>query len=390
MSSETLTKAAPDLVALIRRLTQAQKPPKIAVVGDYCLDKYLYVYPSLDEISVETGKSAYQVRAKRLFAGVGGTIANNLRALGAETSCFGIVGEDGEGFDLLKALRKIGANVDGIVVSTDVVTGTYMKPMRPDPQTNPESVDPCGTLLPRPGEGSWIESARLDIRNPAPFPSPLVDELKKRILAAVSSFDAVVVSDQFPPGSESLFSESFRSFLSEIALNHPRVFFLCDSRFFINSYRNALVKCNANELIDAFDAARGGELKRETTLDLDSEKNLPRLLSAGSWLARRNLQPVLVTRGAKGALLFQLEKDSDDLKISAIEIPANPVEPPIDICGAGDATNAGLAFGRALGLSLVDSAFLAGIVSSITIKQIGVTGVASIPEILDVLRSKLD
>jgi len=71
-------------------------------------------------------------------------------------------------------------------------------------------------------------------------------------------------------------------------------------------------------------------------------------------------------------------------------VPSNPVEPPIDICGAGDATNAGLAFGRSLGLNLVDSAYLAGIVSSITIKKIGVTGVASIPEILDVLRSKLD
>ena len=396
MPSEILTKASPDLAALIRRLTEtvdpnaAKRPPKIAVVGDFCLDKYLYVYPSLDEISVETGIVARQIRAKRLFAGVGGTIANNLRALGAETSCFGIVGEDGEGFDLLQALRKIGANVEGIVVSSEVVTGTYMKPMRPDSKTNPESVADDGALLPRPGEGAWIEGARLDIRNPVPFPTSIVDELKRRFLEELESFDAVVVSDQFPPGSEAVFSESFRAFLSEAALNHPNARFLCDSRFFVNSYRNALVKCNANELLDAYDAVRrNGELRRETTLDHDAEEDLARLLDAGKWLARRNRQPVLVTRGARGSLLFQPESALDNLEIYVAEIPARPVEPPIDICGAGDATNAGLAFGCALGLRLVDSAFLAGIVSSITIKQIGVTGVASIPEILDVLRSKV-
>ncbi|MCF0234376.1 MAG: carbohydrate kinase, partial [Thermoguttaceae bacterium] len=58
-----------------------------------------------------------------------------------------------------------------------------------------------------------------------------------------------------------------------------------------------------------------------------------------------------------------------------------------DICGAGDATNAGLAFARALGFSPIDAAYLAGVVSSITIRQIGVTGVASIQEIVETLEN---
>ena len=396
MKNESLATARPDVVAIIQRLTQTldvsevNARPRIAVVGDYCLDKYLYVYPSLDEISVETGIVAHQIRAKRNFAGVGGTIANNLRALGAETFCFGVVGDDGEGFDLLRALQKVGANIEGMVVSPDIITGAYMKPMRPDPTTNSESVAEFGSLAPQPSEGAWIEGNRLDIRNPTPVPPHAIDELKKRFLTDLSTFDAVVVSDQFPPGSEAVFSESFRAFLSEVALDCPNVFFLCDSRFFVNSYRNTLSKCNANETLDAFEAAHGGSLKRETTLDFDADDSLSRLLTAGRWLAQRNRRPVLVTRGAKGSLLFQLESDSNAPAINATAIPSNPVEPPIDICGAGDATNAGFAFGRSLGLSLVDSAYLAGIVSSITIKQLGVTGVATIPEILNVLRSKLN
>lgn len=396
MKNASLTTANPDVAAIIRRLNQTldeseiKERARIAVVGDFCLDKYLYVYPSLDEISVETGIVAHQIRAKKSFAGVGGTIANNLRALGAETFCYGVVGDDGEGFDLLRALQKVGANVEGMVVSADIVTGTYMKPMRPNPSTNSENAALTGLLSPRPGDGVWIEGNRLDIRNPTPVPPHAVDELKKRLLKGLSTFDAVVVSDQFPPGSEAVFSESFRSFLSDAALDRPNVFFLCDSRFFVNSYRNTLVKCNANETLDAYEAAHGGSIKRETTLDFDAEDNLARLLEAGRWLAQRNRRPVLVTRGAKGSLLFQLEGDSSAPMISATNVPSNPVEPPIDICGAGDATNAGLAFGRSLGLNLVDSAYLAGIVSSITIKQLGVTGVATIPEILDVLHSKLN
>ena len=47
-----------------------------------------------------------------------------------------------------------------------------------------------------------------------------------------------------------------------------------------------------------------------------------------------------------------------------------------------------LAFAGALGFSLVEAAYLAGVVSSITIKQLGVTGVASVQGVLEILRAK--
>ncbi|MBP5623186.1 MAG: hypothetical protein J6X44_14360, partial [Thermoguttaceae bacterium] len=157
---------------------------------------------------------------------------------------------------------------------------------------------------------------------------------------------------------------------------------LCDSRFFVNDYRNALVKCNANELFDAYKVCNGAKERRETTLNADSETNESELSRVGEWLAVRNRRPVLVTRGSLGSILIE----PGDGAASAIAIPAVPVAPPVDICGAGDATNAGFVFAKALGFSLAESAFLAGVVSSITIKQIGVTGTASLEQILDVLK----
>ncbi|MBQ2850645.1 MAG: hypothetical protein IJE77_09190 [Thermoguttaceae bacterium] len=400
MSNLTPVPFAPpaDLADRLARLAAA-KTPKIAVIGDFCLDKYLFLSPELNEISVETGKTAFQIRARRVFAGAGGTVANNLRALGAATFCFGIVGDDGDGFELLKALRGIGADVSGMVASSEVLTSTYVKPTNPD------------------GAGGWVESNRFDVRNPGPFPASAVDALQANFRKRVAEFDAVVVLEQFPPGSETTFSPDFRAFLADVARANPDVFFLCDSRFFAESYRETLVKCNANELLDVFATARGADRKRETTLSGDAESNVAALCEAGAWLAKRNGRPVLATRGALGSLLFDVgvsplsptaeiadapqtsqivetvnpspaspTADSPRLaEIAVSAIPPRPVSPPFDICGAGDATNAGFVFAQSLGFSLVESAFLAGVVSSITIKQIGVTGTATVEQIVAAL-----
>lgn len=364
-----------DLAARLTRLTAA-KTPKIAVIGDFCLDKYLFLSPELNEISVETGKTAFQVRARRVFAGAGGTVANNLRALGAETFCFGIVGDDGDGFELLRATREIGADVSGMVAAPEALTSTYVKPTNPD------------------GRGGWVESNRFDVRNPGPFPPSAVAALRDNFRRRAAEFDAVVVLEQFPPGSETTFSPDFRAFLADVARENPDVFFLCDSRFFAESYRETLVKCNANELLDVFATARGAARKRETTLSNDAESNAAALCEAGAWLARRNGRPVLATRGARGSLLFdvvpspqspQLTQSPQTSEVAVYAIPPRPVEPPFDVCGAGDATNAGFVFARSLGFSLVESAFLAGVVSSIVVKQLGVTGTATVEQIVAAL-----
>lgn len=380
MSDLTLVPFAPpaDLADRLTRLAAA-KTPKVAVIGDFCLDKYLFLSPELNEISVETGKTAFQIRARRVFAGAGGTVANNLRALGAATSCFGIVGDDGDGFELLKALRGIGADVSGMVASSEVLTSTYVKPTNPD------------------GAGGWVESNRFDVRNPGPFPASAVDALKANFRRRAAEFDAVVVLEQFPPGSETTFSPDFRAFLADVARANPDVFFLCDSRFFAESYRETLVKCNANELLDVFATARGADRKRETTLSDDAESNVAALCEAGAWLAERNGRPVLATRGALGSLLFDVAPSPPTAETAAVRqtlrtavfaVPPRPVSPPFDICGAGDATNAGFVFARSLGFSLVESAFLAGVVSSITIKQLGVTGTATVAQIVAALAER--
>ena len=55
---------------------------RIAVLGDFCLDRYFEIDPAKAEISIETGLPVHNVINARAQPGGGGTVLNNLSALG--------------------------------------------------------------------------------------------------------------------------------------------------------------------------------------------------------------------------------------------------------------------------------------------------------------------
>src|SRR5437879_10514455 len=80
---------------------------RIALVGDFCLDRYLEIDPAKQEISIETGLPVHNVVNVRSQPGGAGTILNNLAALGiGRIYPVGFCGEDGEGFELKRALQE--------------------------------------------------------------------------------------------------------------------------------------------------------------------------------------------------------------------------------------------------------------------------------------------
>src|SRR5438552_13836431 len=77
----------------------------IAVLGDFCLDRYLEIDPARQEVSLETGLPVHNVVNVRAQPGGAGTVLNNLAALGVGTIFpVGFAGNDGEGYELRRAL----------------------------------------------------------------------------------------------------------------------------------------------------------------------------------------------------------------------------------------------------------------------------------------------
>src|SRR3989441_4990408 len=94
--------------ACVEQILQRIPALTIGVVGDMFLDRYLDIDAALTEPSLETGLEAYQVVRVRSYPGAAGTVINNLAALGVKRVCtISVIGNDGEGYELLRALDQL-------------------------------------------------------------------------------------------------------------------------------------------------------------------------------------------------------------------------------------------------------------------------------------------
>src|SRR5438309_8184752 len=114
-------------LARFEKITNRYAHLRIAIVGDFCLDRYLEIDPAKREISIETGLPVHNVVNVRSQPGGAGTILNNLSALGVGAIFpVGFCGEDGEGYELRRALEaKRGVRLDSFVAVPERRTFTY-------------------------------------------------------------------------------------------------------------------------------------------------------------------------------------------------------------------------------------------------------------------------
>ncbi len=329
----------------ICEILKAGKQPVITVFGDFCLDKYLFIDASRDELSVETGLTAFQVVQKKLYAGAAGTITNNLCALGAKVYCVGILGNDGDGYELERCLKNVGAETQLMVHADERNTCTYEKPIR------------CR-------KGSEAEINRLDIRNFTKTPVPLQQELIGNLEKAVGLSDAVIICDQYEEEDLAAVTSYVRDAVGSLAEKHNKVMFYADSRGYVDKFRNCIIKCNQKELARIFGVGAG-------RVDADTAVEYAALLY------KKNNKPIYVTLGEYGSIVFDGQPH---------KIPAFPVEGPLDIVGAGDAYNAAAVFALTKGAGFEEAALVGNAASSIVIKQIRVTGTTKLSDILTLLR----
>lgn len=318
---------------------------RIAVVGDFFLDRYFVVDPRLDEPSLETGLSAHQVVQLRGSPGAAGTIVNNLVSLGVgQIHVVGIIGNDGHGFELRQRLAESPAVVDHLIVSNDRFTPTYIKPMH------------------RVGEGEQ-EHERFDILNRSPTPASLEIQVIRRINEVVSNVDAVILLDQVILPDSGAITDRVRRELPDVARRHPRVLFLADSRAHIRRFQGVMIKPNSLEAILATGLACEGP---------PPEADVRR---AGMALFERTQRPVFISLGSKGILVTAYREQ--------FQVPAIPLDGPIDVTGAGDSATAALVSALCREATLSQAAFFGNLVASITVKQLGTTGCANAEQVME-------
>jgi rfaE bifunctional protein kinase chain/domain len=299
------------------------------VVGDVCLDRWCSYRPALSEPSRETGIPRIAVTSTEVTPGAAGTVAANLTALGVgRVSVLGVIGNDGYGLELERALAERSIAIELLIRSSSVCTFTYTK------------------LL---NEPTGIEDLpRLDFINAQELPRQMESQLVDSLRKVAHDFDVILVSDQAETSAGGVVTARVREALAEL---EDKLIWV-DSRARCEQFRGVILKVNRDEA-DAACKRIGGNYKGLR------EYSRSKLL--------------IVTCGADGALVIGPDYETNP--------PVRRVDHPVDVCGAGDSFSAGAAMALAVTGSAYDAVEFGNLVASHTIMKKG-TGTVTPDELL--------
>lgn len=342
---------------------------RIAIVGDFCLDRYLEIDLSNEEISIETGLPVHNVMNVRSQPGGSGTILNNLVALGVgEIVPVGFAGDDGEGFELVRALRQTkGVNLEAFFQTTDRRTFTYTKPIVVKESSTPPKTNGKVSGNPLANSKASVgprELNRLDFKNWTQTSKATSKRVIENLQAIASEVDALILLDQVDiPGTGVLTNEVLKA-IGQIAKKKPDLLIFADSRNGLSHFPAVDFKMNGTELSRA--------------LGSNGVPELAELHQQAIRLSKQTKHRVFVTLSECGIVGATPDGTVE-------HAPALPVRGEIDIVGAGDSVTANLVTSLLGGATLRESLEIANAAASIVIHQLGTTGTANRKQVKEML-----
>jgi rfaE bifunctional protein kinase chain/domain len=323
----------------IAQLLESVSCISVGVLGDFCLDAYWELDQGMSELSLETGKPTVAVTHQRYSPGGAGNVAHNLIALGVKrVPVFGVAGTDPFGRELQKQLSELGTANGLTLQETAWQTPVYAKPYRGTEEQN------------RIDFGRFNELSRESERT-----------LIRQLNTELKNLDGLVINQQLP---KSIYTPGLVEALHTFARQWPGKVFLVDARHRIRDFQAMICKLNAVEAAHVF-----GKEIRDNESATDEE-----LRQFAEQIFARTGRPVFITRSRRGILFFD--------GAAIVHVPAEEVPKPTDPVGAGDTVVAALTAALASGIGLRDSARLASLAASVSIRKLKQTGTATPDEIL--------
>lgn len=322
---------------------------RVLVVGDFALNQRMLIDPTRVEYAEETGLRAHQVVGVDVAPGAAGSIAAALRAFGVAVTTLGVIGDDGEGYELRRHLRKRGIDERPMIVVADRYTPTSIQP-----------VIVSGTSVP-------YEQERLDIRSRDPLAASATTTLIERLRALATQVHAVVIVDHVPEEECGVITSRLRLEIANLSLRHQDVWFLATSRHRIGLFRHVILIPSARECVRAVYA--------------DDSSNPPLALTgqAAEQLRRRTGKPVIVSLGARGMLVVHDQ--------GMTHAPAIPVTGPVNLIGARDSAVAAVTAALCAGAALDEAAELGSLALAAAMRCTDATDAASPDRIIALWRA---
>lgn len=306
----------------------------VLVLGDLVADEYLY--GETDRISREAPVLVVRHESSEVKLGGAANAAANARALGAEVTAVGALGEDAMGAELRRLFEAAGI---GLRAAAAPATETKTRILAGGINTTRQQM------------------LRVDRGNVRPLSEAVAQGLVEHLRGAAAEADIILVSDY----GSGVVSEPVRAELHRLAAE-KRV--CVDSRFGLQSLAG-FYSAKPNE----------PELQMLTGVDVSTDEALRR--AGTEALDLLECAALLVTRGRQGMVLFE--------KSGPVFLPVHGARDAVDVTGAGDTVMAAFTLALAAGATALQAALLANVAGALVVQKQG-TATVPLPE----LRAELE
>jgi D-beta-D-heptose 7-phosphate kinase/D-beta-D-heptose 1-phosphate adenosyltransferase len=160
-----------DLIELVQQLGH----PRVLVVGDVMLDRY--VWGNAERISQEAPVILLRADSREERLGGASSVATMLQALGAKTSLVGIVGRDGDGLRARQILVDLGIDAEGVITDSERPTTVKERYIGRAQARHPQQM------------------IRVDYESREPVPQTVERELAGILGSKLRQADIVLISD---------------------------------------------------------------------------------------------------------------------------------------------------------------------------------------------------
>ncbi|MDZ7372874.1 MAG: PfkB family carbohydrate kinase [candidate division KSB1 bacterium] len=333
-----------DLFATAERVFANAPRLKIAVVGDFYLDRY--IVGNMEAISREAPVPIVRVEHDEYLPGGGGNTTLNVRALGAETYAVGVIGDDLSAEIMVREFERRGVRTEYLLRDPRRLTPTFNK------------------IYASSYHGRKQQVARFDQENAQPVSQEDEARIVEILQARMPEWDAVIVDDYNEVQETGVVTQAILDTVVRVS-QEAGVVTVGDSRRRIHRFRHftALVP-NEVELALGLGLAEnvhleGDELDRAALRFL--EETRPRYL--------------IVTLAEKGAAIYEWGK-------KPVRVPTWSIPGEIDVTGAGDTFAAMLSVALASGCDVAGAVNLANAAAAVVVRKLFTTGTASPAEVL--------
>ena len=294
---------------------------RVLIVGDLVADQFLE--GTIARVSREAPVFILRHDETSTLAGGAANAAVNVAALGGTPSLIGVVGRDTNGELLLDVLAKSGVDCSYVIRSDEVKTTTKVRVLAGQHYAARQQV------------------IRIDYENSEQLSAELCEQIERSIREAGENADAVIISDYNYGAADPKFMKAAQEIATERGIP-----LLVDSRFRLVEFPNATSATPNQEEVEYI-------LGKDFSAD-DCQRLRERL----------GYKSLLVTRGNKGMLLLEQDKEPFEMRVIGSD-------EPVDVTGAGDTVIAVYALALASGANFRDAASLANHAGSVVVMKKG-------------------